>query len=175
MKEKWKIIEKYPNHRVSNLGNIQKFRDGKWVEQTIHYWEGNGYEMVNLYDPTTGSRKEYLHRIVAKAFVKNQNPWEYNTVIHKDGNTTNNTAKNLFWGTQRINMQLRKKRGNYYSTNEEKKTNSKLIPSDIPTIILLKSIGVRISDIAKMYDVLSCTIDSILKGKTWNRITKKRT
>jgi hypothetical protein len=174
MKERWKLIKDYPRHRVSDLGNIQKFHKGKWIDQIILYWEGNGYEMVYLYNPAKGSRKEYLHRCVAKAFVKNHNPLEYNTVIHKDGNTTNNVAKNLFWGTQKINMEMRKQRGNYYTTDEEKKTNSKLIPTDIYNIMLLKIMGVRPSEIARIFSVMPCTIDSILKGKSWERITKKQ-
>ena len=45
----------------------------------------------------------YLHRLVALAWIPNPN--NYPIVCHKDNVVTHNWYKNLYWGTQKDNMQ----------------------------------------------------------------------
>lgn len=59
----------------------------------------NGYEYVMLFDEKTQKYvKQYVHILVAKAFVPN--PDNKPHVRHKDGNIWNNRADNLEWSDQ---------------------------------------------------------------------------
>lgn len=108
MKEIWKDIEDYEGlYQVSNLGRVCG------VERDTIHWNGSinvsrhrelhimslmknkrGYLYVGLCK--NGHRRGFtVHRLVAKAFVKN--PHHYNHVNHKDENKENNHADNLEW------------------------------------------------------------------------------
>lgn len=71
------------------------------------------YRMVLLRIGKT-NHAEYVHRLVAKAFVPNPN--HYTEVNHKDGDTYNNRADNLEWVTHSENIQ------HAYDTGLVKKT-----------------------------------------------------
>lgn len=49
-------------------------------------------------------KKLDIHRLIAMVFVKNENPERYKFVCHKDDNTLNNSADNLYWGSPMVNM-----------------------------------------------------------------------
>lgn len=53
---------------------------------------GNGYKYVDLC-----GKHFYIHRLVAKYFVANDNPKVKTEVHHKDGNKNNNSIDNLEW------------------------------------------------------------------------------
>lgn len=61
-----------------------------------------GYPIVML--SKDGKRKtKRIHKLVAKAFIKNPN--KYTIINHIDGNKTNNNINNLEWCTQKHNIQ----------------------------------------------------------------------
>lgn len=51
------------------------------------------------------SKYESLSRLVAKVWVYNPNPMEYNVVMHLDNDHLNNYYLNLQWGSQKMNIQ----------------------------------------------------------------------
>jgi hypothetical protein len=55
-----------------------------------------GYLYVNLYKEHK-TYKRLIHRLVAEAFVPNENPSVFNQVNHRDENKENNRADNLEW------------------------------------------------------------------------------
>lgn len=77
---------------VTDDGKVINGATGKACKQ----WERNGYMCVRLYD---GERwkNEYVHRLIAKAFIPNPN--KLPCVNHVDGVKTNNVADNLEWCT----------------------------------------------------------------------------
>ena len=61
---------------------------------------GKGYLRVKL-SKNNKPKRVMLHRIIAEAFIENPN--NYKTVNHKDGNKLNNSIENLEWCTQSEN------------------------------------------------------------------------
>ena len=105
MKEIWKDIQDYEGlYKVSNLGRIKSLpRNGTINQDRIlkQTKDNNGYLIVGLHKNNT-VKKTSVHRIVAKAFIKNVE--NYDVINHKDGNKQNNRVDNLEWCTQKYNV-----------------------------------------------------------------------
>ena len=87
-KEIWKIIDGYPEYKISNHGNVYSITNQKHLKPVI---TDNLY-IVNLFNDGNANNQQ-IHRLVAKHFLKNFN--DNMVVKHKDGNTHNNYYKNL--------------------------------------------------------------------------------
>jgi hypothetical protein len=112
MKEVWKDVVGYEGYyQVSNLGRVRS------VDRTIYYKDGRkryilkgrvlklkkmkiGYRQVNFHRDSDIQYK-YIHRLVAEAFLKNENDYKY--INHKDAIKHNNIVSNLEWCNQSIN------------------------------------------------------------------------
>ena len=86
--EEWKYIEDKDNKfMVSNLGNVKSTKTDKLLSTTLRY----GYKTVTLGD----NKGHKIHRLVAFAFISNNDPTVKIAVDHKDGNKLNNCTNNL--------------------------------------------------------------------------------
>lgn len=109
MKEEWKTIENYPNYEISNMGRVRALKyysniHKKYYDREIILKEKtnmHGYKMVGLSN-SDGRKSFSIHRLVAKAFIKNSN--NYKEVNHIDGNKANNCYINLEWCTRKSNI-----------------------------------------------------------------------
>lgn len=86
--------------RVRSLAHTTVFADGRTARFIGRVLKGvansDGYLQVTLI--RDGERKTAkIHRLVAEAFVHGFSPTL--NALHRDGNTLNNTAANLYWGT----------------------------------------------------------------------------
>ena len=83
-------------------GSVNKVVDGIESPAKISLTgQGKKYAMISF--TLDGHQKhEYVHRLIATAFVPNPN--KYPQVNHIDGNKMNNSSKNLEWVTPQMNI-----------------------------------------------------------------------
>lgn len=125
--EIWKDVPGYEGrYQVSSEGNVKSLgrvvmrSDGKpythkecILEHRINCW---GYHTVplSIRDGANKQRRYMVHRLVAMAFVPNNN--NYPQINHIDGNKGNNTPSNLEWCTNSMNQRHAWKLGlNHYT------------------------------------------------------------
>lgn len=140
MEEIWKDIEGYEGlYQVSNLGRIKSLCGFNGKE---HYYRekilkghnnGHGYVDVALYNYKTKLRQKhnYIHILVAKAFLPNPNKLEQ--VNHKNFNKSDNRVENLEWVTRKGNY-LHFKNSNFYNEVQDQRK----IASSNKTLIRIK-------------------------------------
>lgn len=112
MQEIWKDIKEYEGlYQVSNLGRVKRLRHkvnsnngGRYTsEMYIKSTDnGNGYKKVGL-SKNHKRKNYYVHRLVAEAFIKNEN--NFNEINHLDYNRSNNNVENLEWIDRKSNVQ----------------------------------------------------------------------
>lgn len=114
MKEIWKDIDGWETiFQVSNTGKVRRlYKSGpKELKGTM---KTGGYKGVLLKTPEK-FKAEYVHRLVAEAFI--DNPDNLSCVNHKDENKLNNCVDNLEWCTHKYN--------NSYGTRNKRVSKTK--------------------------------------------------
>jgi len=81
-------------YEIDEEGNVYSYQKKKTLSQTNN---GNGYMTVTL-----NNTKFYVHRLVAQTYI--DKPEGKNDVNHKDGDKSNNSAKNLEWVSKSENI-----------------------------------------------------------------------
>lgn len=105
---------------VSSLGRI-KFENGRISRG---YREKQGYFRTK----TVGLRRfEYVHRLVARAFLGPPPSPKHTQINHKDGDRGNNSVANLEYATPSENMMHRYSNGIFASRNDRKRWNVDLM------------------------------------------------
>ena len=110
MTEEWKSISGFANYEVSTKGRIRsikrikKFKNGRIVQfeskiKLIRKHPKNGFLMTDLISDEGKRKTVYPHKVVALAFIKNENTIQNKVVIHKDDDLSNNNANNLKWSS----------------------------------------------------------------------------
>lgn len=109
--EIWRDIKGYEGlYQVSNLGRVKSLahtivRSNGWKqtfgERILKAKNALGYSSVTLCDRGK-HRSNYVHRLVAEAFVPNPNG--YLEVNHKNEDKRDNRAENIEWCTRQYNL-----------------------------------------------------------------------
>lgn len=106
--ERWKSIDGYDGlYEVSSHGRVRsldrfdklgRITFGRVLSPTNN---GHGYYTVQLSNGGI-KKRHYIHRLVAKAFIKNRS--KLNEINHKDENRSNNNVSNLEWCSRKYNV-----------------------------------------------------------------------
>ena len=92
--EEWKQIDSKGKYYISTYGRVKSYQ-GRQARILKPYTNQCGYLRVDI---QTDHRRTYLvHKLVALAFIPNDNPKEKDTIDHIDGNKANNSVCNLRW------------------------------------------------------------------------------
>lgn len=97
-------------YQIYDNGQVWSNRSNKFLTLTKTYPSKNktGYHLytVSLQLKNKKSKQFLIHRIVACAFIPNDNLTLYTEINHIDSNTANNSITNLEWITPLKNKQL---------------------------------------------------------------------
>ena len=160
MQEIWKLYPGAP-YEVSNLGEVRNTSTGHILSQNIN---SGGYNYVSLHKPVKYNLT--VSRAVAFLFVPN--PDNKPQVNHIDGIKSNNDFTNLEWVTQEENLAHAVRTGLMPcgSTSYLAKLNE----SKVEQIKLDLCAGVKVSVLAKKYNVHAGTISGINNRRTWKHV-----
>ena len=172
-KEIWLDISGYEGYyQVSNLGNVKSVerkvpheRKGfEFIKERILKQHINRYAFV-LLSKNRKTTNKTVHRLVAFAFIPN--PENKPQVNHINGIKDDNRVENLEWCT--IDYNNNHALVNNLKPKGENHGSAKLSEKEVLEIRNINN-SLPIRDIAKKYNVQKCTIEKILKRKTWKHI-----
>jgi hypothetical protein len=172
--EEWKEIEGYEQYyKISNKGRVMSLkRSNRGVDMIMSPIKGGGggkYRAISL--SVKGKiKKQFVHRLVAKAFIPN--PQGYREVNHLDGVPDNNVATNLEWCDKRHNHL------HAYAIGLQKPIIGEDVSTHIFTereVLFMRYIKglyphVKNSDIASFYGCSWRAVENVWIGKTWKHI-----
>lgn len=99
--ELWKRIPGFDNYKISSLGRCYNMDNGKFLRpQFVSKYRYNAFCLHG----SQGPKWNYVARLVAAAFVKNDDPEHKIEVDHIDENKANNKSTNLQFVTHHCNV-----------------------------------------------------------------------
>lgn len=112
--EIWKDCKGYEGlYQVSNKGRVKSLQrvrtnhtGGIWIQKEAILKgkiNDDGYKVVHLTQPKGKTRIEFIHRLVAVAFI--ENPDHKKEVNHINAIRTDNSVDNLEWATRKENIE----------------------------------------------------------------------
>lgn len=175
-KEEWRDVKGYERlYQVSNMGRVKSFHydltAGRIMKPIQH---SNGYYVVMLYR-NGDSQINLIHRLVARAFVKQPSP-DRDQVNHKNGSKADNRAENLEWVTRQQNIRHRHEiLGMEYGkppvVRGGANGQSKLTRRDVKEIRRLYATGKYTQqELAEIFGVTQVNIGFIVRRETWKHI-----
>lgn len=174
--EHWKNIVGYEGlYQVSDMGRVKRIVGYNCrIERMLQPYLciRGGYPQVML--SKDGKRKhKQIHHLVLDTFV-GPRPTSEHEARHLNGNAQDPWLTNLKWGTRSENVLDAVGHGTYFAPGKDrygsKHNMAKLIESDIKIIRNLHKQGWSYVKIAQKFNMHSCTISKIIKGKLWRHV-----
>lgn len=172
----------YRNYYITNFGSIwSSFYKGKYWNKPMkalrqYSTKAMGYKQVYLYSEDKKRKTLFIHRLVALAFIPNDD-CNKQVINHKDENVEHNNANNLEWCTQKYNNRyghriekLRKSMQQYYKTGEygSYRPEGTIRKNSMFALDLIENTLKEFSsqtECAKYYNVSVSKVSSVLHGK----------
>ena len=101
---KFKPIPGFPKYCVSSDGKVYSYKQKKLLKPSL---STRGYFQYHLINAKGIAKWQLAHRLVAEAFVPNDDPENKKCINHKDLNRKNNDYANLEWCTYEYNNTYR--------------------------------------------------------------------
>jgi hypothetical protein len=183
--EKWKEVEfehkTKLKYAISNYGRLISYTDKIENGRFLKGGRLEGYKAFTYKVYKKGkifNYKRLVHRMVAEAFVKNNDP-ERPFVIHLDYHKTNNHAPNLKWVTQeeltehnqknpRV-LKARKTRSGFSNNGDGQKLTSTQVRL-IKKMLANPDRKTRKKIIAKQFGITPMSLYRIETGQNWGHI-----
>lgn len=169
-----KQIYSYPNYSVSSDGVVWNNTNGRPL--VLHYTKssettkrGTGYVRVHL-TKNGKTKKFFVHRLVAEAFIPNDDPSK-NCVNHKNGIKDDNNVENLEWVTHRENVNHAVETG--LQPKGEKIGTSIYKETQIHQACSLLEKGINtVNDIADICGLHPMTVYDLRLKRSWKHVCK---
>lgn len=144
----YKPIKGFEEYVATECGEIMKVSTGKVISQFLVGIPP--YYSVN-FTINKKSRQQRVHRMVALAWLENDDPINKIQVNHKDGNKFNNHVSNLEWVTPAQNQQHAVLTG--LKGKSESLYNSLLLDEQVHQICKLFMEGWTTKDVAEKFEI----------------------
>ncbi|PHR48836.1 MAG: hypothetical protein COA32_05060 [Fluviicola sp.] len=187
MKEVWRVIPKFSDYEISNLGNIRsrervkQYKSGRTMRlkskvKSLRKHPKNDFMMTDLIDDKGKRRTVYPHKCVALAFIENDKPRLKKVVMHKNEDLSNNNVDNLTWASysesikrgfllgKRDNSDLWEKRRKKYGEKGSKKPMGRKDPlteeEKKKVFLLRKNENMKLATLANKFN---CSVSHVHK------------
>jgi hypothetical protein len=170
--EEWRKIPGFENYSVSSLGRIRRDTGGAGrckagrILKLKRKW--NGYLFVSVYDKD-GPKDRSIHALVAAAFI-GPRPARMD-VAHINGVRDDNRASNLRYATRSENNFDKRSHGT--DNRGSKHCFAKWTDEDVVAAIQMKKQGVRVGEIARMFNLSHSAVSMALSGKQWKHLHER--
>ena len=164
----WRPIPSLPAHYLaSSDGQIKRlacwYGSRRFRERILKANDdGKGYLVVTVIDGT--AKVARVHKLVCETF-HGPAPVGKPLVLHRDGNSKNNRADNLRWGTYEENEA--DKDGHGRRPRGERAANAKLTDAAVRAI---RSSTEELSVLASRYGVTETAVSYARRGRTWKHV-----
>lgn len=166
IKERISYIPESSDYYISENGNVyRKYNSEEFLKRKLYLNSKNGYMYCSIVMLNGKPKTFRVHRLVALAFVYNDDETKNTIVMHKDNNKTKNIYSNLKWGTVSENTGDAYKDG--LVKNDKSYDDSQSRPVNVYDLKdnLLYSFG-SISECSKELGISKTTISRQCKGIT---------
>lgn len=180
--EKWKPLKKvfksgieyqlFHPHWVSNMGRVKRIVKKEKGEQLLNTHMVARYYSVSFKCTDGKMRAQYIHRLVARAFVKQPGP-DHTVVIHKNFEKLDNKASNLGWMTHNEHKTYKCTSPIFQAVDRRQFAKCKLTEE---RVALIKKIindpnrKTRMKVIAKQFGISEMQLYRIKKGTNWGYV-----
>ena len=114
--EEWRDLSQFPGYAISSYGRVYSYYKHRLLPLKISnfrlYRGKKVYSSAGYYSVALQTKKKsthrFVHHLVARTFIVNDDPKVKTVVDHIDNDPLNNMASNLRWVTAKDNLRVSK-------------------------------------------------------------------